>query len=372
MANIVAQLGAEIDFRIVTSHHDYQDRTAYPGIALNRWQTVGRAEVFYMNKLSLNLRTIGHITQSTPHQMVYLNSVFSYRFSILPLMARRLGRLGDRPVLVASRGELGAGALGLSRSRKRIYLQLGQRLGLFRGLHWQASSEQEAIEIMAAVGAPASRVHVAPNLADLDLAEADRPDRPAMPPQQELPLSIAFLSRISRKKNLIYALDVIARVRNQLPLPPRFHIYGNVCDPAYWDECRQRIEAHGLQSLVQIHGPLPHQQVRPSLASHDLFLLPTLHENFGHVIIEALAAGTPVLTSDQTPWTDLPAEGAGWVCRLDDPASFDAAVLELARLPWAERQQQRQRARRYAARHATDPTVVERNRRLFLEVAGRG
>lgn len=367
MANIVSALGAGIDFRIITCHHDYQDKTVYSGILVNDWQAVGNAQVFYMNKWTLDLRSIRHIVRRTPHDMIYLNSVFSYRFSILPLLARRLGRLGDRPILVASRGELGAGALGLSRSRKRAYLSLAQRLGLFRGLHWQASSDQEAAEIIAAVGAPASRVHVAPNLADLQGIDPAAVSPPSSGPEQ--PLSIAFLSRISRKKNLTYALELIARLRQRLPQPPRFHIYGNVCDDAYWQECRQVIERQGLQTIVQSHGALPHAEVRATLAQHDVFLLPTLHENYGHVIMEALAAGLPVLTSDQTPWNDLPQAGAGWVCRLDEPGAFEDAVLELAAQPAAARQQQRQCARRYAAARATDPTVLERNRRLFLEVA---
>lgn len=382
VANIVAQLADELRFHIVTSHHDYQDRQPYSGIRLNRWQSVGRAEVYYMNKLDLNLLSVGSIVRATPHDLIYLNSVFSYRFSILLLLARRLGRLGGQPVLVASRGELGAGALGLSRSRKRVYLRLARQLGLFRGLHWQASSDQEVGEIMAAVGAPASHVHVAPNLADLapdpaltpdgepDGAGDDNPD--SDPEVVSTPLSIAFLSRISRKKNLIYALELIGRLRHRLPVPPRFHIYGNVCDDAYWSECRQLIDRHGLEPLVQVHGPLPHQQVRSTLASHDLFLLPTLHENYGHVIMEALAAGTPVLISDQTPWADVPAHGAGWVCRLDDPDAFVDAALALAALPAGERRRQRRRACRYAAARANDPTVLQRNRRLFQEVARSG
>ena len=39
-----------------------------------------------------------------------------------------------------------------------------------------------------------------------------------------------------------------------------------------------------------------------TLSKHDLFVFPSLSENFGHVIFESLSAGTPVITSVHTPW----------------------------------------------------------------------
>ena len=49
-------------------------------------------------------------------------------------------------------------------------------------------------------------------------------------------------------------------------------------------------------------------------ASADLFVLPTKGENFGMVVAEALAAGTPVVCTSAAPWADLSRFGAGWTC----------------------------------------------------------
>src|SRR5262249_54878175 len=44
----------------------------------------------------------------------------------------------------------------------------------------------------------------------------------------------------------------------------------------------------------------------------DIFVLPTLNENFGVTVAEALAAGTPVIATKGAPWGALQREGCGW------------------------------------------------------------
>jgi glycosyltransferase involved in cell wall biosynthesis len=56
---------------------------------------------------------------------------------------------------------------------------------------------------------------------------------------------------------------------------------------------------------VNYFGPITHELVHQTLSDYHLFFLPTLGENFGHAIFEALSVGVPVLISDQTPWTDI-------------------------------------------------------------------
>ena len=104
-------------------------------------------------------------------------------------------------------------------------------------------------------------------------------------------------------------------------------IAGPAEDKVYWETCKQQIEQLPFNIQCNYIGPQANEQLYHLLLQNHLFILPTTGENFGHVIIEALLAGRPVLISDQTPWLNLTEKHAGWHLPLDNIASF-ATVIE--------------------------------------------
>lgn len=56
----------------------------------------------------------------------------------------------------------------------------------------------------------------------------------------------------------------------------------------------------------------------------DIFVLPTYSENFGIVVGEALACGTPVITTKGTPWEELNTEHCGWWTEIGTEATKEA------------------------------------------------
>jgi glycosyltransferase involved in cell wall biosynthesis len=169
-------------------------------------------------------------------------------------------------------------------------------------------------------------------------------------------------------KNLHFALQIIARIR----MPVLFDIYGPVTDEAYWQRCQVNIDSLPSHVQVNYRGAAPPDQVREIMSSHDLFFLPTLGENFGHVIAEALSAGTPVLIADTTPWRDLEAAGVGWDLRLDEEQSFLRCIEHCARLGAEEYEAWRASIRRFAATRLRDPEVIKANRTLLLNMLAEG
>ena len=362
IANMVDRLGDEFQFKIVTADRDFDDTKSYREINVNGWNNVGKAEVFYMSPNGRSLRNFRRLLCATEYDVVYLNSFFSPHFTIKPLLLRRLRLIPDRPLVIAPRGEFSPGALGLKSLKKQVYINAAKALGLYKGAVWQASSEHEEADIRQWFGRSVPVV-VAPNLPPV-IHLADE-----LPPQRKKKvgcLKIIFLSRISRMKNLDSALKMLKGLNGKV----QFHIYGPMEDQSYWAKCQKIITTLPGNIEVRYCGSVKHDKVGLVMREHDLFFFPTLGENFGHVILEALCAGCPILISDQTPWRDLEEKGVGWDLPLSKPEMFHKVLQKCVDMNDEEYVKWSERARAYGLGVTKDDGVVEQNRQLFYKAMG--
>ena len=358
IANMVDHLGDEFAFRIVTSDRDATDKHPYPGIRVDEWNRVGKAQVFYIPSKKRTLSGIINLIRSTEHDVMYINSFFNPVFTLLPLLVRWLGRIQAKPTVIAPRGEFSEGALSLKQWKKIPFLFIAKSIGLYRDLTWQASSKHEVQDILRYLSKTAQKIVVAPNLPASILSETKSIRR-----MQNEPLNIVFLSRITPKKNLNFAFRVLSKVKT----PVNFNIYGPVRDKEYWKTCQQTLKTLPSHITVHYHGPVIPAQVPDIMAEHDLFFLPTLGENYGHVIPEAMSAGTPVLIANTTPWRNLESEGVGWDLDLTNINGFVRCIEQFSAYSTEEYAVWRDRVRGYATRKLHDPKLVEATRRLFKD-----
>ncbi|HEX8321745.1 glycosyltransferase family 4 protein [Longimicrobium sp.] len=380
LANMVEQLAGSVRFRVVTRDRDCGDDQPYPGVPAGAWQEVGGAQVLYLAPGQLGPAGLRRALAG-PYDVLYLNSLFSPRLTLAPLLLRRAGGIPRRPVVLAPRGELHPGAMGtgswgraLPRAvdarfpsprnlKKRGYIATARGLGLLDGVVWQASSEEERADILRHAG-PGATVRVAPDLsaAPVPVASAGRAEKRAGE------LRAAFLSRIAPKKNLDGALRMLRGVRGRV----RLDVYGPVEDGAYWDGCQALIAGLPPGVSVHHHGSVAHERVPAVLAESDVLLFPTHGENFGHVIVEAMVQGCPVLISDQTPWRGLEARRAGWDLPLDGPEAFTRALQRLADMDAQEHGGWRAGAAEFGRQRSVDPGAVAANRALFEYASSLG
>lgn len=359
IVNMVDRLGDDFDFRVLTQDRDLGETAPYDNVDLDDWMTVGKARVRYLAPQAFTLANIARVVREVKPDAIYLNSFFDPVFTQKVLWARLFRLVSQTPVILAPRGEFSEGALGLKSAKKRVYLLAARLIGLYRNITWQASSDLEVQDIRTAfLGKQQARIQVALNLAPA--APVTEQGAEAREPGE--PLRVCFISRISPKKNLDYALRVLKSVR----APVVFTVYGPRSEPEYWQACESIIA--DLPSHIQVvwGGELNPVDVNANLVRHDLFFFPTRGENYGHVIYEALAAGLPVLISDQTPWNDLENLGVGWSLPLAGPDAFADIIDQVALWSQERINQVSAAAMQYARSVAKDDAVLEDNRRLFM------
>lgn len=361
LANMVDHLGDEFRFYVVTLDRDAKDSGPYSNIYHGKWNNVGKAQVMYLSPEEVSTSKLVKVISDLSPDAIYLNSFFDAAFTQRVLLARRLKKLSNIPVVLAPRGEFSQGALGIKILKKRAYLCLSSILGLYRDLIWQASSSLEKEDIRRNLSfVQSSEVKEALDLAPkVSLQNIDLNTR-----QSDSPLRVCFLSRISPMKNLDFALKVLGEVSVKV----MFNIYGPKSDAEYWDECQSLIKQLPDNVEVKYKGVLHPDDVRSTLAQHDLFFLPTRGENYGHVIHEALSAGLPVLLSDQTPWGDVVEENVGWTYPLSGTKSFARQLDGIASWSAEEFSNVRRRAIEFAHMRANSDQVLEANRNLFSDV----
>lgn len=310
LTNLVDWLGERYEIYIFTKDRDLGDTQGYVDLLANQWVSCGPAKVFYASPDQHSAARARAELAAIAPDVVYLNGLWEG-------MTRGLlkARLPGARYVIAPRGALGAGALAIKPLKKKLGLLL-MRSSL-RGLVWHVTAESEAAEVRKVIGSQES-ICMAANLLEQRVGDAI----------SNLPLSrsagptrlVAF-SRLSRKKNFDFLLGCLRSVNSAFSLD----IIGPEEDPAYASELKELAKQLGPNQAVHFLGGKSPAELTALLPKYDFFVLPTQHENFGHVFIEAWAAGLPVITSDQTPWRDLQAKGIGW----DLPLSKRELWIEL-------------------------------------------
>lgn len=359
IANMADWLRGQVEFSVFCRDRDSGDSEPFAGVKVDDWNQWGPAKVFYSSEPTWHWRQVRRQVSKGHHDVVYLNSFFC-SFTIRYLLLRYFRLVPRQPVVIAPRGEFSQGALAIKPLKKRVFIWGVSKVApLYRGLIWQASSEFEREEIFRVLGRERLCL-VAPDLPQrLPLSRRSLPAKPAKVPGE---LRIVFISRIAPKKNLTFLFPVLHQLRGRIA----FDIFGPPEDSHYMARCEHAAAECGSHVTVAFRGPIPNDEVLAKLAEYHLFAFPTLGENFGHVILESLLAGNPVVVSDQTPWRNLAERGVGHDLPLSDPGAWVQVLQGYVDLSQAEFRRTSTAAFTYGAAYTEQPPLAA-NVRLFQE-----
>jgi glycosyltransferase involved in cell wall biosynthesis len=363
VSNLVNALGDEFIFKIITLNSDINDEE-YSSVIPGSCVPVGKASVIYFkNDIFLPFRIIKAIREERC-DLIYLNSFFDPLFSILPIFMKRMSLFFMPPLLLAPRGEFSIGALSLKKFKKTIYINFAKALNLYKDIVWHASTSNESSDILRVFSPVLNSISTARVISASDISIFH-----SIPSKFDLKsnasvnnsLRICFLSRITKMKNILFFLEILRNVKESIELS----IYGPIEDAEYWKKCQKAIELMPANIIVNYFGPVASIDVAGTIAKHDLFILPTLGENYGHVIVEAWAAGVPVLISDKTPWKNLKEKNVGWDISIDSPDEFKEAIIEATKWSNEQRNQVKKSCYQEANAIINNHVVISDNRAML-------
>jgi glycosyltransferase involved in cell wall biosynthesis len=332
MARAVAQLGHEVS--IYTTNQDGPgelevplDRSVYrEGVEIRYFPI--QAPRFWGTSLPLALALRRKIPAS---DLVHIHSLYLFH----NLVAGHWCRQYQIPYLVRPHGTLDPYIHRRHRGRKRLLELLFENRNLRRAaaLHF-TTAEEAQLAAPFTFQTPAVVVPLG-----IDLGEFARMPEPGEFRRRHPEIGdkriILFFGRINFKKGLdilAQAFARVARIRKEAHL-----VIAGPDDDGYGARVRTWLAEAGVLAQTSFTGMLLGPEKLAVLRDADLFVLPSYSENFGLAVIEAMAAGLPVIISDKVNiWREVQAGGAGRVIP-GDAAVLAGEILELLDRPEAAR-----------------------------------
>jgi len=340
LKNQIGHLKDDIEFWVVTGNRDLTHDTPVSR-TVDCWIRRQGHHVHY----SSNSPDWSEIVETVKPDIIYVNGLFNGPFnrSLLRWCRRR-----PYPIRLASHGMLAPNALRIKSFRKKTWLTVERLRGTFHNVEWHATSEMERKQVLKWF--PYARVHIAQNLPPRLAPNPAGPDS-----------SLTFLSvgRVHPIKNYSFAagcLSLLAQEENR-------HIAYGIVGPVEDESEKKKIQQHQHPLLTcELRGEVGPEQLPEQFEAAHALLVPSLSENYGQVVAEALAHGLPVLVSDQTPWSTFPESKAIQCLALEHSVWIEALRPLLDR---NTRMALIQPAQEYFSSHLLKESILQQHIRMF-------
>lgn len=290
------------------------------------------------------LREMRHLLRVVREVRPAIVHGFLFWAYLLGTFAARLARV---PLVVTSRRSLGTFKEGI-----RSYLLLERIANRLTDL---VVTNAEAIrqDAIRQEGLDAAKVRVIYNGVDLTRFDSVPPYRPAGLPPGRLVVTVANLNRF-KAPGLLVLVDAAARVLDAAPAV-RFVLVG---DGPCREEVMARVAARGLTDRIHLVGARP--DVPAILAACELKVLPSFSEGLPNAVLEAMAAGKPVVATRVGGIPEAVVDGeTGLLVAPGDPAALAAAILQVLADPVRAADMGRAGRRRVAASFGLDRMARE-------------
>lgn len=243
----------------------------------------------------------------------------------------RIARSLGKPYILSTHGMLDDWAMARNSLTKHVYLRFIARSLISGAAALHCTAEGERREVLKRVDSP---VEVLPLILDVSLYNSlPGPEiaRERFPVIRGAGHAVLYLGRLFEAKGIETLIDAVALLIAK-GRPVRLLIAG-VGDPSYVATLRDRIAAAGIGGHAELLGPVFGADKVSLFQAADLVVLPSVHENFGFVAVEALASAAPaVISRGFQTWAELEASGGVAVADLA-PESVASTIADLLDKP---------------------------------------
>jgi glycosyltransferase involved in cell wall biosynthesis len=234
---------------------------------------------------------------------------------------------------------------------KRAWIGAFERRNLAGAARLHLTSDQE-LDDLQRCGLVLAPTVILPNGVDVD--------EPT--PRRVTAGQVLYLGRLSWKKNLVPLLDAVADI------PEATLVLAGPDDEGLAAALTQQAERAGCADRVRIVGAVGPDQKRELFATSACAVLPSLNENFGNVVIEALAQGCPVVVSPGVGARTIVEKcGGGLVAEGGDAASLRRSITELLDDP-ASAESRGAAGARYVRANLGWPAIASRMAAVYREI----
>ncbi len=283
---------------VITSAYDLGNFNGYDNIQMNVWKKINdNLNVKYLSKDKINLKEMRSLILEFNQSFFVINGVFSTYFSICPLILLRK----NKNTFVFPRGMLHQSAMSVKPIKKIFFLKISKLFSLFKNIKFIASNNQEKVEILRYF--ENHTIHILPNIPIKPIENA------ILKEIKNEEMNILFLGRISPEKNPVFLVKALQITNIKINLI----LCGSAINLEYKKLLDLELKKLPENIKFKLINEMEHAQVMEILKLQDLMILPSLGENFGHAIYESLSLGVPVIIGNNTPWSFIHQQEAGYV-----------------------------------------------------------
>lgn len=354
--NLVDNLGDSVEFYIVAADRDLGDEKPFRNLIIDKWNKTENAMVYYTDMNLFSWKKFNSIIRTSNFDVIYLNSFFAFKDSIVAVLLNKLNLINNVKVIVAPRGQFSKGALGLKGWKKKVYIGAAKLLGFYKNVEWHATTLFESEEINSIFGRKI-KIHIANNLTkNYGNLQLDK-----ILEKKTGTLKLVYIARIHPMKNLLQVLEILQKIEGNI----EFNIYGPIEDRIYWEKCQNIISQMRNNVKVNYYGPINNEKVNDVYQQNHVAILLTLGENFGHSIAEALIGGCPVIISDRTPWKKLENFNVGYDLDLNNEDGLIDAINYYTEMNHKDYEKRSMSAFEYARRNSNTKENINAYYKMF-------